>query len=111
VLIATHRRLRRWRGRLGLVWGLLALCALVAAMHMPAGTSQGMDDGEHHMDGAALCLAVLAATGLLVGIAVASFRPRPRPARRLGRSRPASWPYAPLPPVRAGPLALQVLRL
>jgi hypothetical protein len=86
VLVAIHRGLLRRRGRLALLWALLTLCAVIAAAHVPASSVHEMDGGAEHMGGAALCLAVLTATGLLV-VLVARPPCRPvRPARRLGRA-------------------------
>jgi peptidoglycan/LPS O-acetylase OafA/YrhL len=62
-MIALHRWLRRWRARLSLVFALLVLGTIVAATHVPGGSPDPMDG--HHMDGAALCLAVLGAGGAL----------------------------------------------
>jgi peptidoglycan/LPS O-acetylase OafA/YrhL len=111
VLIAVHRRMRWWRRRLALAWALVALCALVAAMHVPAGSGDRMD-GDRHMDGATLCLAILAVGGAF-GIWVAALlRMRPRPPRILGRATFAvRTDPSLLPPARADPVALQVLRL
>jgi hypothetical protein len=110
VLVAIYRRLLRWRGRLALLWALLTLCAVIAAAHVPASSVHEMD-GAEHMGGAALCLAVLTATGLLV-VLVARPPCRPvRPARRLGRALSPIGFGPVLPPARAGPLSLQVLRL
>lgn len=111
MVFAIRSRLVRWRRRLALALGLLLLGAVIAASHVPGGSGDPMEGGNH-MDGAALCLAVLGTGGMLAIAAIPALRMRLRAPRRLFTSTslaPRTPPSA--PPARAGPALLQVLRL
>ena len=97
--------LRSPRRRLAVLLLIVAVSGLLVATHS-APTMEHMDKAT------AVCLAVLGATALVAAEFEAVREVRRRPDRRLGAPLPGfrlarTFP----PPARAGPLALQVLRL